>query len=198
MKLVLATHNPHKVEEISDILSDLSIELLSLDNFPEIGELIEDGTTLEENAKKKARAVYGKTGILSLADDTGLEVAVLGGKPGVYSARYSGENATYEKNNDKLLGELVHVPIEKRNAKFKCVIAIVGNGIEEVAVGEVRGRIINKARGNKGFGYDPLFVPDGYNLTYAEMDSTLKNKLSHRALALEEAKKILRKLALRN
>ena len=194
MKLVLATHNRHKMEEIRDILTGLPIDLLSLDNFPEVGELIEDGATLEENAKKKARAVYVKTGILSLADDTGLEVAILGGRPGVYSARYSGESATYEKNNEKLLGELSDVPIEKRNATFKCVIAIIGNGIEDTAVGEVHGRIIERTRGKNGFGYDPLFVPDGYDLTYAEMNSALKNKLSHRAKALDGAKRILRKL----
>ncbi len=196
MKIVLATHNRHKVEEIKKILSDSPIELLSLDNFPEIGEIIEDGTTLEENAKKKARIVYEQTGILSLADDTGLEVDALGGKPGVYSARYSGENATYRQNNEKLLRELKNVPPEKRSAKFRCVISIIGNGIDEIAVGEVPGHILNDVRGNNGFGYDPLFVPDGYEKTYAEMDSELKNKLSHRAKALKEASVILKRLVL--
>ena len=198
MKIVLATHNRHKVEEIKNILADpssvgagLPIELLSLDNFPGIGEIVEDGTTLEENAKKKAKTVHEQTGLLSLADDTGLEVGALGGKPGVYSARYAGENAAYEDNNKKLLHELRGVPAEKRTAKFRCVISIIGNQIDEIAIGEVQGKILTEARGKNGFGYDPLFIPDGYEKTYAEMDSELKNKLSHRARALEETKKIL-------
>lgn len=195
MKLVLATHNRHKVEEISQIISDLPFELFSLDNFPEIGNIIEDGATLEENARKKAQTVYRTTGMLSLADDTGLEVDALGGKPGVYSARYSGETATYERNNEKLLDELKDVPFEKRTAKFRCVISVIGSGIDETAMGEVQGRILENVRGKNGFGYDPLFVPDGYDVTYAEMDSGLKNKSSHRAKALEGAKKILTRLA---
>ncbi len=194
MKVILATHNCHKVEEIKSILSDLPIELLSLDNFLEVGEIIEDGATLEENARKKAQTVFQMTGLLSLADDTGLEVEALGGKPGVYSARYSGENATYQQNNEKLLREMRHIPPDKRLAKFRCVVSIVGDGIDEIAVGEVPGRILNEARGKNGFGYDPLFAPDGYDITYAEMDSDLKNKLSHRARALEEAKEILKRL----
>ena len=208
MKIVLATHNRHKVEEIRHILSDLPVELLSLDNFPEIGEIIEDGDTLEENARKKARTVYdliqkyppmaekGKSqNILSLADDTGLEVDALGGRPGVYSARYSGENATYRENNEKLLGELGDTPLEKRTARFRCVISIIGNGVDEVAVGEVPGRILSRERGSNGFGYDPLFLPDGFDISYSEMETALKNKLSHRARALEEAKKILKRLS---
>lgn len=194
MKVVLATHNPHKVEEIRDILAGLNIELLSLDSFPQIGEIVEDGETLEENARKKARTVFETTGILSLADDTGLEVEALGGRPGVYSARYSGEHATYKQNNEKLLGELKDILPEKRKAKFRCVISIFGNGIDEIASGEVPGRIGGGERGVNGFGYDPLFVAEGYDITYAEMDSETKNKLSHRARALEEARKILVKL----
>jgi XTP/dITP diphosphohydrolase len=194
MKIVLATHNRHKVEEIRSILSDSSVELLSLDSFPEIGEIVEDGTTLEENARKKARTVFEKTSILSLADDTGLEVDALDGRPGVYSARYSGEKATYEENNKKLLLEMEGVPFERRTAKFRCVISIIGNGIDEIAVGEMRGKILKETRGKNGFGYDPLFLPDGYEMSYAEMDSSLKNKLSHRAKALQEARKILTNL----
>ncbi|HUI29029.1 MAG TPA: RdgB/HAM1 family non-canonical purine NTP pyrophosphatase [Candidatus Acidoferrales bacterium] len=191
MKIVLATHNRHKVEEIRNILSDLPLELSSLDNFPEIGEIDEDGETLEDNARKKARTVFEKTGILSIADDTGLEVDALGGRPGVYSARYSGENATYEANNRKLLLELKGVPFEKRGAKFRCVISIFGKGIDEIAVGEVPGKILNEVSGANGFGYDPLFQPDGYKMSYAGMDPGLKNKMSHRARALEEAKRTL-------
>jgi XTP/dITP diphosphohydrolase len=195
MRIVLATHNLHKVDEIEKILSDLPIDLLSLENFLGIGEIVEDGETLEDNARKKARTVFEKTELLSLADDTGLEVDALNGRPGVYSARYSGENATYEGNNKKLLFELKDIPLEKRSAKFRCVISIFGKGIDKIAVGEVRGRILDEVRGRNGFGYDPLFVPDGHQLTYAEMDSSLKNKLSHRARALMEAKRILTELA---
>lgn len=202
MKIILATHNRHKVEEIRHILSDLPFELLSLDDFPEIGEIIEDGETLEDNARKKGRTVYDliqkskvkNQKIFSLADDTGLEVDALGGRPGVYSARYSGENATYRQNNEKLLRELESIPLEKRTAKFRCVISIIGNNIDVIAAGVIPGRILTEARGSNGFGYDPLFMPDGYNVSYAEMGSSLKNKLSHRARALEEAKMILKKL----
>lgn len=150
MKIVLATHNRHKVEEIKSILSGLPFELLSLDNFPGVGEIIEDGETLEANSRKKARTVFQKTGLLSLADDTGLEVDSLGGRPGVYSARYSDENATYEQNNKKLLAELKDVPFEKRNAKFRCVISIMGKGIDEIASGEISGRILNEAGATTG------------------------------------------------
>ncbi len=202
MKIVIATHNRHKVEEIRHILADLDVELLSLDGFPEVGEIVEDGETLEENARKKAREVFeitqkskGKSQkLLSLADDTGLEVDALGGRPGVYSARYSGEKATYRENNDKLLRELAGVPSERRTAKFRCVISIIGNGADELAIGEVSGRILHEPRGTNGFGYDPLFLPDGYDISYAEMDAALKNTLSHRARALEEAKRILKKI----
>lgn len=194
MKVVLATHNLHKVEEIRDILSGLDIELLSLDSYPEIGEIVEDGETLEDNARKKARTVHNATGILSLADDSGLEVEALDGRPGVYSARYSGENATYDDNNRKLLGELKDVPAEKRNATFRTVISIIGDDVDEIAAGAVPGKILSGLRGSNGFGYDPLFIPDGHDKTYAEMDSDEKNSLSHRARALEEAKKILVRL----
>ena len=203
MKIVIATHNRHKVDEIRHILSELPIEMLSLDNFPEIGELIEDGETLEENARKKARTVYDliqkskvkSEKILSLADDTGLEVDALDGRPGVYSARYAGEKATYRQNNEKLLRELESVPADRRTARFRCVISIIGSGVDEIAVGEVPGRILSQERGSNGFGYDPLFLPDGFDISYAEMESTLKNRLSHRARALEEAKIILKLLS---
>lgn len=207
MKIVLATHNRHKVEEIRHILSDLPVELLSLDNFPEIGEIIEDGETLEENARKKALTVYEiiqksppamekvkSQNLLSLADDTGLEVDALGGRPGVYSARYSGEKATYRQNNEKLLRELAEVPFERRTARFRCVISIIGKDIDKTAVGEVPGKILPATRGGNGFGYDPLFLPDGYSISYAEMDPTLKNQLSHRARALTNVRKVLERL----
>ncbi len=200
MRIVLATHNRHKVEEMRAILADSSddltdrFEILSLEDFPEIGEIIEDGATLEENARKKARTVFEKTLLVSLADDTGLEVDSLGGRPGVYSARYSGKGASYLKNNQKLLKELSGVPTSKRSATFRCVISIIGDNIDEIAVGEVKGKIGSEMRGENGFGYDPLFIPDGYEITYAEIGSKIKNRISHRSLALEQAKTILRQL----
>jgi len=181
----------------------MDVELLSLDNFPFIGEIVEDGTTLEENARKKSGTVFnlirnkvpGSDHYLSLADDTGLEVDALSGRPGVYSARYSGEKATYAQNNEKLLHELEGVPPEMRTAVFRCAISIIGENVDELAIGEVPGRILLATRGRNGFGYDPLFVPDGYDQTYAEMDYELKNRLSHRALALAEARKVLIRLS---
>ncbi len=200
MKIVLATHNRHKVEEMKailvDPLGDLKdrIEILSLEDFPEIGEIVEDGETLEENARKKARTVFEKTSVLSLADDTGLEVDALDGRPGVYSARYSGEGATYLRNNQKLLKELEGIPQKNRTAKFRCVISIIGDRIDDLAIGEVKGKIGTEMHGENGFGYDPLFIPHGYEITYAEMGSQVKNRVSHRSLALEQAKKILYRL----
>ena len=202
MKIILATHNSYKVAEIKQILSDLPSEILSLDNFPSVGEIVEDGKSFEENARKKSKSVFeiihrsnpemGE--FLALADDSGLEVDALGGRPGVYSARYSGENATYGQNNEKLLSELMSVTKEWRGARFRCVISVYGSGVDEVASGETRGSILESLKGSNGFGYDPLFLPDGYDLTYAEMPQDLKNTMSHRAKALQSAGRILRRL----
>lgn len=189
--LVLATHNKHKQEEMISILSKLSIRVLGLDQFPEIGDIEETGGTLEENAFIKARTVFEKTGLPSLADDTGLEVDALQGAPGVYSARYAGKNATFLDNVNKMLTELNGVPNSERTAKFRTVLALVDNETEQCEEGVVLGEILNEIRGDDGFGYDPIFKPIDSHLSFAEMKSTEKNKMSHRARALEKMKPIL-------
>ncbi|MBN2008418.1 XTP/dITP diphosphatase [candidate division KSB1 bacterium] len=188
LSLILATNNRHKVDEIKDVLAGLEIDIHTLDEFPEIPEVIEDGDTLEANALKKAREIYASTGILSLADDTGLEVDCIGGQPGVYSSRFSGENATYESNTSKLLTMLKNVPWDKRSAQFRCVMAIVGEEVERTLEGVCRGYILEENRGRAGFGYDPIFYVPEYNQTFAEMPLSLKNLISHRGIALQKVK----------
>lgn len=191
-QIVLASHNAHKAQEFRDLLAGIEIEVLNLDRFPDIGPVVEDGRTLEENALKKAREVFRKTGILSVADDTGLEVYYLHGEPGVYSSRYAGPDASYGMNCDKLLHALKGVPPRRRGAQFRCVLALVGpGGFERKAEGICRGLITEEPRGANGFGYDPLFIPSGHIQTFGEMDATLKNSLSHRALAVRNMKPIL-------
>jgi len=169
--LLLATRNPGKIGEITALL----------EGIPEVDE---DGKTLEENALKKARLAFAATQYPSLADDTGLEVFALQMAPGVRSARYSGEDATYEMNNEKLLSALAGVPAQERKARFRCVVAFVDKGTEHVAEGICNGMIAGACRGEEGFGYDPLFIPDGYPLTFAELSREVKNSISHRARAL--------------
>ena len=192
-QLILATNNKHKVEEIKSILSNLNLEVLSLKDIGVEIEVIEDGKTLEKNALKKAKEIFLATNIPSLADDTGLEVFALNGEPGVYSARYSGENATYKGNCEKLLFNLKNISEEKRQAQFRSVIAFVSHDIETTVEGTCSGKIISDMRGENGFGYDPLFLPDGFTKTFAELSSEEKNKISHRAKALEKMKGVLEK-----
>ena len=196
MRLVLATHNPHKREELRAILQrELSnrIEILTLDDIrPPIGDIEETGTTLEENALLKARFVHERTNMPTVADDTGLEVDALGGAPGVYSARYSGEGATYASNVRKLLQEMEGT--EDRRAKFSTVIAhIDAKGGEQLFRGEVSGTIAREPRGANGFGYDPVFIPEeSGGRTFAEMTDEEKNAISHRGRALRAFAKFLR------
>jgi len=190
-KLVLATHNLHKKMEMNSILSSLGILIVGLDQFPQIGDIEETGSTLLENAFIKARTVYELTGLPSLADDTGLEVDSLDGAPGVYSARYAGKNPTYQENCSKLLLNLKGYPNEKRVASFKTVIAFVDGEIEHSTEGVVKGLIVKKYRGVDGFGYDPIFQPESQKLTYAEMDADEKNRISHRFKALDKIKEFL-------
>ena len=190
-KLVLATHNLHKQKEMNSILSSLDVLIVGLDEFPQIGDIEETGTTLLENAYIKARTVYELTGLPSLADDTGLEVGSLGGSPGVYSARYAGKNPTYQDNCNKLLINLKGYPKEKRVASFKTVIAFVDSEIEHHAEGIVKGVVVEKPRGVDGFGYDSIFQPESQNLTYAEMEEKKKNRISHRFKALDKIKEFL-------
>jgi XTP/dITP diphosphohydrolase len=194
MELVLATKNRHKVDEIKLILASASVNatVKTLEDFPRIPEVEETESTLEANALKKAHAVFQATKLPSLADDSGLEVFYLAKRPGVYSARYAGPSATYAENNKKLLNELKAVPPRRRNAQFRCVIALITDKGEHVVEGITEGKILEAARGSSGFGYDPIFQPNGYMQTYAEMPLDLKNKISHRAKALEKLKPHLR------
>ena len=191
MDLLLASHNTHKIKEISNLFGLTNYRLRSLNDFPHIPQTIEDQPTIEGNAFKKAREGFAATGILTIADDTGLECFYLELRPGVLSARYSGERATYADNNAKLLKELRGVPPRRRNARFRTVIAVVGKGIEQCVEGIMEGYIAESQRGANGFGYDPLFVPQGYRKTYAELSLEEKNAVSHRAKALQKAKEML-------
>jgi XTP/dITP diphosphohydrolase len=178
-RFVLATANPDKAEEIRVILGD-GVELLP--RPASVGEVEETGDTLEENARLKAAALADATGLPAIADDTGLEVEALDGRPGVYSARFAGEDATYADNVAKLLSEMEHAT--SRGARFRTVAAVVWpDGRELLAEGEVKGHIASAARGHAGFGYDPVFVPDGENRTFAEMAPDEKHRLSHRGRA---------------
>lgn len=186
--LVLASRNEHKIEELRATLKDVGIELKSALDFPELEEVEEDRPTLEGNALKKARYVYQATGMPSLSDDTGLEVEALDGRPGVYSARYAGEDATYQDNLEKLLEELSGVAAGSRKAQFRTVVALITDEGTYTFEGICRGTILEEARGSKGFGYDPVFRPEGYSETFAEMDGAVKNKISHRGIAVEKLK----------
>ena len=189
--LVLATHNIHKQTEMNSILSDLGVNVIGLDQFPEIKDIAETGTTLIENALIKARTVHKITGLPSLADDTGLEVDALDGAPGVYSARFAGENPTFEDNVNKMLTALSGIPDDKRTARFRTALAFVDSNSELCEEGVIEGKITEKPRGEDGFGYDPIFRPKNYDLTFSEMQSEQKNRISHRAIALGKMKIIL-------
>ena len=193
MQIVLATHNRGKMEEMAAILGHLPVELLTLDTFPEIGDIPETGNTLKENAFIKAETVHRLTGLPALADDTGLEVDALNGAPGIYSARYAGADATFDDNCQKMLKELHGIPVEKRTARFRTVIAFINGGKKEWVEGVAEGRIIEKKRGIGGFGYDPIFYYLPLRKTFAELDSVEKNSISHRGKALRNFCGILEK-----
>lgn len=182
--LVLATRNKDKIEEMRSALEPFDITLKSTYDFPDLEEVVEDRDTLEGNALKKARYVFQQTGLPSLADDTGLEVAALGGRPGVYSARYAGEKATYQQNVDKLLEELKEVPPAKRKAQFRTVIALLTGDEPKTFEGICRGEITAEERGDGGFGYDPVFRPLDCEQTFAELSLQVKNEISHRGKAI--------------
>lgn len=191
---VIATGNKHKLDEIGAILKDFQLQVLSMKDVGLEGlEIIEDGNTFEENALIKAKTVMEKTGKLALADDSGLEVDVLNNQPGIYSARFAGEKATDQENNNKLLTLLKDVPLEKRTARFVCALAAVfPNGDTIVLRGECPGIVGFEPNGTAGFGYDPLFIVEKYNKTFAEIGEEKKNKISHRAIALEKLKEELK------
>ena len=184
MQIVLATHNKDKFKELYSCLKSLNVELLSLDQFPEIKEIIEDGKTLKENALIKARTVNQLTLLPAIADDTGLEVDALKGKPGIYTARYAGENCSYSDNVNKMLLEMKNIPMENRTATFRTVMAYVDKNMELTNEGFVKGIIFDKIKGLGGFGYDPIFYVLEKNKTFAEMNIEEKNLVSHRSRAI--------------
>lgn len=192
-EIVLASRNPNKIEELRELLSLPDLRVLSTADFPELEEVDEDALTLEGNALKKAHYVAMVTGLPSLADDTGLEVAALNGAPGVYSARYAGEQASYDDNVEKLLSEMED--IEQRNAQFRTAVAFVDADKHWIFEGVCTGQISRYRKGVKGFGYDPIFMPDGFEQSFAEMGSEQKNNISHRGLAMKEVVAFLQKWA---
>jgi len=198
LQIVLATHNRGKMKEMSSILAHLPVSLLTLDDFPQIGEIPETGETLKENAFIKAETVHQKTGLPALADDTGLEVDALDGAPGVHSSRYDGETATFEDNCRKMMQEMDGIPAEERTARFHTVIAFVSDSGNEWTEGMVEGRILEKKQGDGGFGYDPLFYYPPLKKTFAELNSEQKNNISHRGKALRNFCQILEKRILTN
>ena len=176
-KLIFATNNLHKLEEIRDLLSD-KYDIISLDKIGIKEDIPETADSLEGNALQKARFVYERTGSDCFADDTGLEVDALDGAPGVYSARYAGEKATFDDNMDKLLSSLENK--DNRKAKFRTVIALIMDGNEYLFEGKVDGIILRSKKGTDGFGYDPIFLPEGFEQSFAEMEASHKNAISHR------------------
>ena len=194
-ELVLATRNRHKGEELATLLGDLGVTIHTLDEFPNAPDVVEDGDTCEANAVKKARVIAEFTGLPAVADDTGLEVDALGGRPGVYAARYAGEDATYEDNCRKLLRELKGMPRERRTARFLTVAAIaLPSGGIRVAQATLDGMIAEEAIGTLGFGYDPVFLIPELGKTLAQLSADQKNRISHRAKAFTQAKDLLREM----
>lgn len=191
MDLLLATRNAHKTREIQRILGP-AFAMRDLSAYPEISETAETGTTFEENAVLKATAASNRLHGLIIADDSGLEVDALGGAPGIYSARYAGQNATDQQNIDKLLGELARTGAtsgDQGSARFRCVLALAReNQMLGTFEGIVEGKIVDLPRGNGGFGYDPVFLPTGFDKTFGELAPAEKDRLSHRARALEKVR----------
>ena len=194
-EVVLATRNEHKGQELKALLGGEDLIIRTLAEFPDAPDVVEDGVTCEANAIKKAREIARHTGLPAIADDTGLEVKTLGGRPGVYSARYAGEGATYKDNCAKLLRELDGVPREQRQARFVTVAAIaLPTGQSVVVEGSLEGLITEREIGSHGFGYDPVFFVPESGKTLAEMSPAEKNRISHRARAFGKAKELIRAL----
>lgn len=186
--IVVASANKHKIEEIAKLTAKLGYNVISRDEagVPSDFEIVEDGETFEENSYIKAKAIMEICGMPTIADDSGLMVEALGGAPGVYSARFAGEDHNDRRNNEKLIDLLVDIPYKERRAKFVAVITLLfTDGRKIVARGECPGHIIDKEEGTNGFGYDPLFVPEGYGSTFGMLSSEIKNQISHRARALK-------------
>lgn len=194
-EIVLATRNRGKVAEIAALLADLNVPVRSLEDFPEVPPLPEEGETFQENAVSKALTVARITGRVAIADDSGLEVDALGGIPGVHSSRFLGEEATDADRNARILELLRGVPSSQRTARFRAVVAVaLPSGEVYTFEGVVEGRIAEEPRGEHGFGYDPIFLLPGYGKTFAELGPEVKNRLSHRAQAVSAAREFLRQL----
>lgn len=192
MQIVLATRNQHKKQELVALLGGMDIKIRTLDDFPDAPDVVEDGETCEANAMKKAVEIARYTGLTAVADDTGLEVDALGGRPGVFAARYAGEHASYEDNCRKLLNELQGVPTENRGARFVTVAAIAfPSGKTCSTKGVLEGFIAEEPAGSRGFGYDPVFFLPEYRQTLAQLSPDVKNRISHRARAFTQAKTLL-------
>lgn len=192
-QLVVATRNKGKIIEISELLKGLVDQIVSVSDFVDFPETVEDGATFEENALKKAREASKFTGLPALADDSGLVVDILNGRPGIYSARFAGEGVGDSANNQQLLHELKNIPDEKRQGAFVCVLAfIMPDGQEKIFTGRVSGRILSTATGEGGFGYDPLFLVDGFGRSMAELTLAEKNEISHRAVAFVKFREYLK------
>lgn len=195
MKLVFATGNKGKLKEVNEIFANSSFEILSKENFESFPDVVEDRETFEENAIKKAKEIYEFTGIPAIADDSGLMVNQLHGAPGVYSARYAGENCSYDDNNNKLLRELADFP-QPHNASFVCYAAYYDGEVILVVKGELQGEISTIKTGDKGFGYDPVFLPAGSERTLALYSAEEKNLISHRGKAFRMLKNLISKMEL--
>jgi XTP/dITP diphosphohydrolase len=195
MKILIGSNNKHKAEEIQEIFDRVAPKKVKIltpsDVLDEILDIIEDGDTLEKNALLKARGFNQASGIACIADDTGLEIDALGGKPGVYSARFAGEDSNDKKNREKVLRMMADIKPENRTARFRTVICYCNGDDVWYVEGICKGQIIDEERGDAGFGYDPIFVPNGFGQTFAEMTPDQKNKLSHRGKAIEN---LIRKL----
>ncbi|MBQ2246319.1 MAG: XTP/dITP diphosphatase [Selenomonadales bacterium] len=190
-QIVLATKNKGKIKEMRELLAPMNIEVLSLADFAPVDDAEENGATFAENAMIKARYYFAHTGTPCLADDSGLEVDALDGRPGVYSARYSGEDATDKTNNAKVLCEMEGVEREKRTARFRCAMALVGDNIELTTDGTCEGLLLTEERGDGGFGYDPFFYVAKFDRTLAEMSSEEKNAISHRGAAVRKMAELI-------
>ncbi|MFH2012094.1 MAG: XTP/dITP diphosphatase [Pseudomonadota bacterium] len=193
MEIILATSNEGKLREIKELIKGLNVKILSLKDIPNSPDIQECGSSFRENALIKSKAIASLTNKITIADDSGLEVDFLNGEPGVYSARFAGENANDDENNKKLLARLEGVPLSERGATFRCVIAVVNpEGKEDIVEGECKGIIQFEEKGNFGFGYDPLFFVPEYGKTFAELSPEIKNKISHRGKAIEKLKVVLK------
>jgi XTP/dITP diphosphohydrolase len=195
MKILFASRNPDKLREVSSKVEPFGFEVLSARDFPDLPEVEEDGETLEANAQKKALTLHRLTNLPTLADDTGLEVEALGGRPGVHSSRFAGPGATYAENVKKLLSEMIGVSWEKRKACFRCVLAFVETENTRFFEGKIDGFIAEKASGQNGFGYDPVFYVPNEKMTFAELTLERKNQISHRGRALDAFVAYLRRRA---